>query len=512
MQRITCNFNTMTTAVELPIVRDGPFAALKTTSSFNFKLMWRFNEEHYDVVIKTFQNETITYLRSSEKSNHLFLEYLIQEILERPPLLGDQQKGNSFILRMTKYYLYKPTRPLFEAIKVLFNLEYQNYLGMKRDFGCATFFDLNPDNWADGHEGNKTQQIVKTILLRHDGTDKNYNVTFVFHPARDSNGSLDPNRAYISEIQCPEFFLDKAVADTAKAAEAAVAAKAAAVTAANAANAAEAAKDAEAAAKAAVEAANAAIANAKAINTTEATAKANKAAFDADDANEAASEAAKAAEAAEAAEADEAIRLVEKFERSVHFEHAAGGGDPDDEDENDRPTIIAYHSSDNADANEFGVVVPIEHEPDSESEAESDLEPLPKKVTASDGGQCLIREESSDTDSNNEHPTGNSNSEVPGVDTSASSDDSIISLDNWKNRAETGTLSISEIRSLLTIKKTAASRPKKGNRKGTHANKSLTRAIRLIKTGLINVGRDLGEDTELINLIDELGLKEQFGL
>ena len=282
----------MTTALELPTVHDGPFAALKP-GLFDLKLLWRSNPEHYDDVITKFQDHFMTYFFEYLKSNNnviLPLKFLEKQISMRPALLGDQKKKNSFILRMTKRYMVQPTYHSFSAIQVLFKLEYEKYLKMKRGFGCTTFFDLNPNDWVTNKEnGLLFQEIVKVIPIRYNSEiEENFHVTFVFHQAMNDDGTSNPNSAFISAINCPTFVEFK--------------------------------KDADKAA--------------------------------------------------------EAIRQVNEFKanRSVCFKPPAAGGGNSDE-ENDRPTIPAYHSSDDVDANElFGVVVPNEHEDESDDEYEAEQE------------------------------------------------------------------------------------------------------------------------------------------
>ena len=415
----------MTTALELPIVRDGLFAALKP-GLFDLKLLWRSYPEHYNDVIEKFQNDFMNYFKQFTGCNKPLI-YLEKQILARPALLGDQTKGNSFILRMTEHFVVQQTPDLFSAIQVLFKLEYTNYLTMKRNFGCTTFFDLDPKQWVTNQEDNVPfQAIVKVIPITYYGIRDNYLVTFVFRQAINKYGKIDPNTAYISEILCPDFDLDKADA--------------------------------------------------------------------------------------EAAEADEAIRQVKELEtnRSVRFElPAAGGGDSNDE--NDSQPIIASHSSEDEpeaesdDESEAEAEAESEAEPEAEPEADSDLELLPDENTASNNGGQYLQQGLSN--SVGKLPTGNSDTEVPGVSTPASSNNSIISLENWRNRAMNGKLSIEEIIDLLRKKKTAASTSKKGNRKGKNANSNLNEAIDHIKKGY-----DLYENIELRNLIDELKLTKKFGL
>lgn len=139
---------------------------------------------------------------------------------------------------------------------------------------------------------------------------------------------------------------------------------------------------------------------------------------------------------------------------------------------------------------------------------DEDLNSLPSEdedYTASiPGGQCLQRGSLSDDNSDTEHNLRVHFEEVHGVDTPASSDDSIISLENWKNRATNGDLSIDEIKKLLTDKKNAIRR---SNGTGKKARSNLTEAIKLIKEGY-----DLETFPGLRELIQKLELTTQFGL
>tara|TARA_B110000483_G_C18206952_1_gene548335 strand:- start:2866 stop:4029 length:1164 start_codon:yes stop_codon:yes gene_type:complete len=132
------------------------------------------------------------------------------------------------------------------------------------------------------------------------------------------------------------------------------------------------------------------------------------------------------------------------------------------------------------------------------SEDEDDTASIP-------GGQCLQRGSLSDDNSDTEHNSRVPFEKVPGVDTPASSGDSIISLEDWRNRATNGDLSIDEIQQLLREKKKAVQTPKKGT--GKKARSNLTEAISLIKESY-----NLEANTELRDLIQKLELTKQFGL
>ena len=176
----------------------------------------------------------------------------------------------------------------------------------------------------------------------------------------------------------------------------------------------------------------------------------------------------------EAFEADEdaAIQQVEAFEA-------------DEQADDERETLHAHHN-----------YVPLQAAGGG-SEDEDDTASIP-------GGQCLQRGSLSDDNSDTEHNSRVPFEKVPGVDTPASSDDSIISLENWRNRAQNKQLSIDEIQELLTDKKNAT---RHSNGKGKHARSNLTEAIKLI-----NVGYDLETFPGLRELIQKLELTTQFGL
>ena len=405
----------MSTAITKRPIVDDRFGALKP-GLFDLKLMWRFNESSYDTVISDFQTQFVNWILDNYGKANFGSpdEFLGNQIVLRPPLLGCVKKNTSFVTRLTSEYLSTSDDEgvkfsLMNCIKTTFSLEYKQYIQQTRNFGDFTFFDLDFTKFVlvDGHQ---VLTMTKVIPVEFNGETSNYEVKFIFHRANED----DPNSVVLSEIQCPTL---NEVKEAAK----------------------EAAKE---------------------------------------DAIQQVADLIAAEDAAEEAAIQEVADLI-SAEQSDEM----------------RETLHAHHNYVRLQAARGG----------SEDEDLNSLSSEDEDYTASiPGGQCLQRGSLSDDNSDTEHNSRVPFEKVPGVDTPASSDDSIISLENWRNRAQNKQLSIDEIQELLTDKKNAT---RHSNGKGKHARSNLTEAIKLI-----NVGYDLETFPGLRELIQKLELTKQFRL
>ena len=398
----------MTTMIEQPTVND--FGALVAGPLNNYWLYW-FQEQKYDDMILKFQEDYLDWITNARDPK--IPDFLIEQINQRPTLLGNQEKRTCFILRLTELYIqmfrsspgHHVTARLKKSIQTLFRIEYNLYANEKKRLGQTTFFTLHANEWLyDEASCGHFMLITKAINIQ----GRNHKVEFIFRRVI----SLSDTSCFLSEIKCDSYLTSPTEVERPSLEQ-----------------------DLEDAIQASLE--------------------------DERDSEE--------------QEVKDAIEAVEDSERDtevaypISYAQVAGGGNNAIKDSNLR---VIPHPDSNSDSED-------EEEEDQGQYDNSDdeLEPLPQDVIASiNGGQCLIREKSSITDSYVKLPSGANHDnriEVEGVDTPSStgtSDSSNSSKSTgraWLDEAREGKLPIDELKVKLreTCNKTADSKSAKSKKR-----------------------------------------------
>jgi len=385
--------------IEQPIVND--FGALVAGPLNNYWLYW-FQEQKYDDMILKFQEDYLDWMKHANYSE--IPNFLIEQINQRPTLLGNQEKRTCFILRLTELYIqmfrsspnYYVTTRLKKSIQTLFRIEYNLYANEKKGLGQTTFFTLHANEWLYD-EASRSHFMLITKVINIQG--ENHKVEFIFRRVI----SLSDTSCFLSEIKCDSYLTSSTEVERPSLEQ-----------------------DLEDAIQASLE-------------------------------DERVSEEKEVKDAIVAVEDSERDTVDASHSRS--YAQAAGGGNNADEDSSLHVITHPDSDSDSEDEEEDE-----EEDQGQYDNSDDELEFLPEEVdTASiNGGQCLIREESSVTDSDDELPSGANHDnliEVEGVDTPSSTgtSDSSDSSGKWLDRAHEGTFPIDELK--VKLRETFAKEP-----------------------------------------------------